>query len=225
MNANQTEFTQGTKCVGKMTATWDANLGSFPRRLVDKAWRTGKTLVQYCVALVVRTPMGRWRRVSRNPNPVWDERNRIIASFIPAASAVLDIGCGGQSLKRHLKPDCKYQPSDLVKSSPDVILCDFNAGVFPKFTQHFDFVVCSGVFEYMRNPKQFLELVSTYGEVILLSYHPYIRGHWKGKRIAANWVNHLPEDEVVKLFETVGLKWQILHGVGGFERIYRLQQS
>jgi hypothetical protein len=195
-----------------------------PRRIMERAKSFPSMLFSICVTLLAPTHVRRWQKVARDPEPVWDERNRIIADFIAAGSTVLDVGCGAQSLKKHLKAGCEYQPCDLIKSTPDVIVCDFNAGIFPEITTTFDYVVCSGVFEYMREPRKFLELVPTFGKVTLMSYHPFIRQGSKWQRLAANWVNHFSEEELLRLFDAVSLKWQILHGVDTFERIYRLER-
>src|SRR5882672_6229357 len=90
-----------------------------------------RDLGSVCVTLVVRTHVRRWRKVAHAGRPPWDDRNQTIANLIPRGSSVLDVGCGSQSLKNHLKGACKYQPCDLIKSTPDVIVCDFNAGFFP----------------------------------------------------------------------------------------------
>src|SRR5882724_4237857 len=81
--------------------------------------------------IILRTDVRRWTKVAAE-SPPWDERNRIIASLIPCKSSVLDLGSGAQTLRKHLKHDCVYQPCDIVKSSKDVILCNFNAGVYPE---------------------------------------------------------------------------------------------
>jgi hypothetical protein len=157
----------------------------------------------------MRTHIRRWRKVAQQPTPLWDERNQFIANLIPAGSSVLDIGSGGQSIKRHLKPGCHYQPCDLVKSTPDVILCDFNAGRFPEISRQYDYVVCSGVMEYIRNPLPFLEAVTSYGSSVIISYHPYEPGSPKWKRLAVNWITHISQAKLEGMFSQVA-KWKRL---------------
>jgi hypothetical protein len=201
-----------------VTSRWEG----FFRHPLKSAWRGIKALGAVCSTLLVRTHVRRWRHVAQDPAPVWDRRNRLMAEFIPSGSSVLDIGCGAQSLKRYLKGDCSYQPCDLIQSTPDVLVCDFNKGEFPEVRKRFDYVVCSGVFEYMRQPRQFLERVSGYGRVVLLSFHPLGPGQRKWQRLASNWVNHLPERDLLELFSELGLQCQILPGNNGHEKIYRL---
>jgi 2-polyprenyl-3-methyl-5-hydroxy-6-metoxy-1,4-benzoquinol methylase len=122
-----------------------------------------RTCARAFVTLMVRTKVRQWRRVAFAGRPSWDERNKIIAGFIPAGSSVLDIGCGAQTLKQHLPPGCKYQPCDIIKSSPEVIFCDLNGGIYPETRERFDYVVCSGVFEYVRRPQEFLNKIPLMG--------------------------------------------------------------
>jgi len=162
------------------------------------------------VTLLVRTHVRRWQKVAQGGRPPWDERNELIAGFIPAGSSVLDIGSGAQTLKQHLKPGCKYQPCDVVQSSPDVIFCDFNAGIYPEIKQPSDYVVCSGVFEYIRQPEEFLRRIPLLGKSVILSYYPFPPGGSKLERLGNNWVNHFTSDELENLFAKAGLSWKIL---------------
>ena len=173
---------------------------------------------------MVGTNVRRWRKVAQQPIPPWDERNQFIASLIPPGSSVLDIGSGGQSLKRHLKPGCKYQPCDLVKSSPDVILCNFNDGLFPNVEEHFDYVVCSGILEYIRDPVRFLDAATSYGNVVILSYHPFVQGSSKLSRLDHDWINHMTSEELNGVFCQVVAKQDVLRNENG-ECIYALKKK
>jgi hypothetical protein len=167
-----------------------------------------------------------WERVAGGGRPGWDERNKVIAGFIPASSSILDIGAGPQTLKHHLPPGCTYQPCDIIKSSSDVILCDLNRGLYPEVPRSFDYVVCSGVFEYVRNSKEFLRLIPFYGANVLLSYNPLSRlSHRKSKleRLAGYWINHYTRSELETMFDDVGLHWTALHTSALDEVIYRLR--
>lgn len=163
-----------------------------------------------CVTLLVRTHVRRWQKVAQAGRPLWDERNEIIAGLIPPGSSVLDVGCGAQTLKQHLKPGCKYQPCDVVKSTPDVIFCDFNAGVYPEVKERFDYVVCSGVFEYIRKPQEFLRRLPCLGRFVIMSYNPLHPGDSKMTRLGLNWVNHFTEQQIEQLFFSNDLKWRVL---------------
>jgi|GEM_PF-902840 len=173
--------------------------------------------------VLLKNDVGRWRQVAKK-TPGWDDRTKIIASFIPGRSSVLDLGAGAQTLKRYLKPGCEYQPCDIVKSSADVLLCDFNSGLYPAVKKRYDFVVCSGVFEYMRHPQEFLATISTLGEELLMSYAPRRDGESKIARLGEGWNNHITASEFEGLLGTCGLTWTIV-GQWNQHMLYRIRPS
>jgi hypothetical protein len=187
------------------------SLLSLPKRAARKVRDKSKMLLKAASALVVRTNVDRWREVSKNPRPHWDDRNENIAQLIPPGSSVIDLGCGPQTLRRHLYPNCKYQPCDVIKSTPDVIFCDFNAGIYPDVKETYDYVVCSGVFEYIRKPEEFLRKNSQLARTMILSFNPFgqLPGDSKIRRLNCDWVNHLNKSELEALFTKVGLTWKI----------------
>jgi hypothetical protein len=199
---------------------------SIPRRIARNIRDRLRLLLKAASTLVVRTNVRRWREVAKNPHPNWDGRNETIARLIPAGSSVIDLGCGPQTLRRHLDPSCKYQPCDVIQSTPDVIFCDFNSGIYPDAKESYDYVVCSGVFEYIRNPSEFLKKNSLLGKVMILSYNPlhHVLGDSKIRRLNLDWINHFTKPEVEALFDEVGLAWEILNvAANDGENIYSLR--
>jgi hypothetical protein len=190
-----------------------------------KVRNQARLLSKAASTLMVRTNVHRWREVSKNPHPHWDGRNEIIAKLIPPESSVLDLGCGPQTLRRHLHTSCKYQPCDVIQSTPDVILCDFNAGIYPQVNERYDYVICSGVFEYIRNPAEFLKKNSRLGNVTILSYNPLgqFPGDSKIRRLNCDWLNHFTNPELEMLFDEVGLAWTVLNTAKDGETIYSLR--
>jgi len=178
-----------------------------------------------CVTLALRTHVRRWQQVAQAGPPTWDERNTIIARFIPAGSSVIDLGCGAQTLRTHLQAGCTYQPCDIVKSSADVIFCDFNREIYPEPGRDFDFVVCSGVLEYIWKPKRFLARVSTLGRTMLLSYNPRMAGESRLDRLAKYWVNHLKRETLEKTFDELGLQWKLVNVRSPNEHLYSITRK
>lgn len=176
------------------------------------------------ITMVVRTHKKRWKQVSQE-EPPWDERNRLIASFIPENSAVIDLGCGARTLQRYLKPGCSYQPCDLIQSAPEVLLCDFNAGLYPAVTRKYDYVICSGVLEYIRNPVEFLSRISALGKVVILSYNPIFDGQTKFFRLGWNWVNHFTRSEIEQMLRNVGFREVVLFERPPKEITYELRKG
>lgn len=195
------------------------------KKVADRAWRKaayfGKTSINAAITLTVRTHKRRWAKVAKQ-DPPWDARNRLIVSFIPENSSVVDIGSGAMTIKRHLKPACRYQPCDVVQSTPEVILCDFNAAVYPALTEKYDYVICSGVLEYIKDPADFLFRVSRFGKKVLLSYNPLLEGQTKLYRLGNNWVNHLKRPELENLIKGAGLTFELLNVSTDQELLYEL---
>jgi hypothetical protein len=145
----------------------------------------------------------RWERTARE-KPRWDERNQLIASYIPPGSTVVDLGCGAQTLRDHLPEGCRYLPVDLVPA-PGVVVCDFNAGEFPELGERADLAVCSGVLEYLAAPLEFLARLPELARRVLLSYADLGDDETQATRERRGWVNHLTESELHAIVETAGL--------------------
>jgi len=174
---------------------------------------------------VYRTHTNRWHKVAYNGKPSWDARNEIIAAMIPAGSSVIDLGCGAQTLREHLPSQCSYQPCDLVKSTPDAIVCDFNKGQYPKSDKPYDYVVSSGVLEYIRNHDQFLANIAALGRNIILSYNPLQAHETKLQRMSNNWVNHFSKPELEQIFAKHGLESRQIQVLRHGELIYQFTRD
>ena len=169
------------------------------------------------------TDLRRWRATGRT-EPAWDERNHFVGGLIERASSVLDIGCGAQTLSRYLPDECTYQPCDIIEHQAGVWVWDFNKSAFPKSDAFFDFVVCSGVMEYAKDPRSFLHTVSGLGDQLILSYAPTDTVPSKFDRRSAGWVNDLTRHEVQELFAEAGLHWDLVTEWSE-QDIYRLRRD
>jgi hypothetical protein len=187
-----------------------------PRRLAQEGLLAISSVVK-------STDVSRWKRVARKKSS-WDNRNHLIAQLIPDNSTVLDLGSGAQTLRGYLRPNCEYQPCDVVMSSDDVLLCDFNAGIYPAVNKYYDYVICSGVLEYIRQPQSFLAAIATLGHEIILSYAPYHENDSKLQRAAEGWVNHLSEAQLREMFAAAGLVGELV-GMWYQQLIFQLHQE
>ncbi|WP_162527448.1 class I SAM-dependent methyltransferase [Casimicrobium huifangae] len=181
-------------------------------------------LIEIWKSIVFQTNRGRWAKVAVSGMPSWDSRNRIIGTYILPGSSVIDLGCGAQTLKKHIATDCIYQPCDLIKSTPDVIVCDFNKGDYPNVGKKFDYVVCSGVLEYIRDSKMFLKKIWSLGDTVILSYNPRILGVSVISRMTNNWINHYSRSELEALFVELGVNWYLKNKSQNEELIYLLKK-
>lgn len=112
-----------------------------------------------------------WLDVASGAIEGWDERNKILASHIPADSSVLDIGCGNQNLAKYLPEGCRYTGVDVVSHHGNQIL-DFEKGVYPSFSEQFDYSILSGVLEYLPDPADAVQIALNYGNAVIFSYIP-----------------------------------------------------
>lgn len=100
---------------------------------------------------------------------MWLDRVEVMVKFIDDTDRkVMDLGAGSMHLKELLSKDVEYYPVDYVKRSSETIVCDFNKNEFPEFDV--DVMVCSGILEYIEQPKQFLDNVTKHCRKIILSY-------------------------------------------------------
>ena len=111
----------------------------------------------------------RWEETAKT-KPPWDERNILISKFIPPGTSIIDIGSGAQTLREYLPTGCRYQPVDLVHSSEDVIFANFNKGKIPQIDKTFDIAICSGILEYILDPKFFITTIKNWASTVFLSY-------------------------------------------------------
>lgn len=136
-----------------------------------------------------------------------EERSQKIAEMIAAESTVLDLGCGQQMIRRYLR-DCEYQPCD-NQPGQNVLFCDFNWGVYPKVSKRYNYVVCAGILERVKEPATFISRVFEMGDNLLLSYAVRTEGQSVADREKNGWVNHFTIKELNYLLEGIGLEFLV----------------
>lgn len=167
-------------------------------------------------ALAGGTDHVRWADPT-NLSPAWDERARFAADLVPRAARVLDLGCGAMALERFLPPGCEYIPCDLVARDARTIVCDFNAGEFPKV--ECDLVVALGVLEYMVDAPAFLRRLFEFGKPLVLSYNP--AGEGPRDRRANGWVNDYTRPQFGDLLRAAGFKRAVAFELGAGQILIR----
>ena len=128
----------------------------------------------------------------------WKNRIAEMASFLEKEQIILDLGCGMQWLKEFLPAGAKYYPIDYISRSDDTIICDFNKHEFPNI--HADVAFVSGVLEYIDDYKWFIDSISRFCTVAIVSYcsvegFPDIQ-----MRRSLSWVNDLKLKDLITLF-------------------------
>ncbi|HMI20635.1 MAG TPA: hypothetical protein VK533_13940 [Sphingomonas sp.] len=155
----------------------------------------------------------------RSLHAVWDGRAKRAATYIPAGSRVLDLGCGAMALERYLAEGCTYQPCDLVARDARTLVCDFNEGEFPV---GFDCDVVSvlGVLEYVADVPAFLAKVRALNCPVVLSYSASDR---PGYATRAPWVNAYTQAEFIAVCAAAGFSHYVGAPIKNAQILLRLE--
>lgn len=166
------------------------------------------------------TDIKRWSNIT-NFDTQWDERTRMMAAMVPPGASVLEFGSGREVLGGMLPEGCYYQPSDIVARSERTLVCNLNES-FPALDRKWDYIVFSGVLEYIHDLPGLLKQVRANCHQCLLSYAPTDQLQCMTTRMQSGWVNHFTSQEIAQMlreagFEEIGQKrWQ-------FQTIYHLK--
>ena len=146
----------------------------------------------------------------------WLERTKIIASMIEVdgyPTSVADIGCGERRLKNFLPDGCHYSGFDLPEVDLDWSDEDWykqTSGDFnPSELSPFDYIVLSGVLEYLYEPKRAIKRLNC--KQLILSYCPFpslflnknIPEVWES-RFQNGWVNHFTTNSLSNILYESG---------------------
>lgn len=123
-------------------------------------------------------------------NPSWSGRNAVIARHIPKKTSVIDMGCGGKDLLNYIEPS-KYLGIDYTDSHADLIM-DFNQQF--EIDGGWDYLVCSGVLEYLVDVDMFLSTIQGKSKFYLITV-------W-GRFHTLNNPNALTYDQYMSLIDS-----------------------
>lgn len=147
--------------------------------------------------------------------PYWLERNRILATHIPAGSSVLEFGAGMRELEKLLPARCRYTPSDLVDRGPGTLVCDLNRRPLPALPAH-DLMVMSGVMEYVHDPADLLVQLRPVAPRLLLSYAAWDEQQSSlAKRRELGFVNDFSAEAFFNLLTATGWRSETCGQWGG----------
>lgn len=102
------------------------------------------------------------------PGRVWAKRTQEIAKILPDRAKVIDLGGGFCCLEKYIK-NGEYISIDLKPWTDKTLVADFNRGQFPPLSER-QFIICQGLFEYIKNPEKFLKRIKKYGKIMILTY-------------------------------------------------------
>lgn len=99
---------------------------------------------------------------------------------------------------------------DAVPSTPNTIHVDFNARQIPCVSKAYDYVVCSGVMEYIIPVHLLLEMLGKWGRTVIISYAVTGPTQSQEARRKCGWLNHFSDSRVRGLFARHGLRLQLV---------------
>jgi hypothetical protein len=104
-----------------------------------------------------------------DPSIFWARRTKFIAKLILPKVSVIDIGGGFEMLNKYLE-ECEYTVVDKFECTKRTIVADLNKDEFPSFEKQFNYIICQGVIEYIKDPKNFLKSIKKYGKILIITY-------------------------------------------------------
>jgi hypothetical protein len=134
----------------------------------------------------------------------WDERTQLLAKQIKPQSIVFEFGAARLVLKAMLPEGCEYLHSDIVKRNEHTLVIDLNKEL-PNLPQ-VDYIVFSGVLEYVFKVKDLLDYLSQFTNHFVFSYAVTNTFPDKGNRRFNGWVSDLSEDDICTIAED--LQWE-----------------
>jgi hypothetical protein len=94
-----------------------------------------------------RSDVERWSQ-NKALHENWNERTELLASFLTDSAKIIEFGAGVMHMKKLIKPNQIYTPSDLIKRFPDTVVFDLNEPINIDLSAY-NTVVFSGVLEYV----------------------------------------------------------------------------
>jgi hypothetical protein len=135
-------------------------------------------------------------------------RLKLFVDMMDNPASVIDLGAGGCALRDLLPPSCEYTAVDKRAYYPDMYVCNFNRGELPPRHRsgEYHYVVCSGLLEYLKRPKLFLEKICGYGKRYLISL--YDPSEYKKRFPDVVQTSYVPKsyDQLERMFWQAGYK-------------------
>jgi hypothetical protein len=117
---------------------------------------------------------------------------------------VLEFGAANRFLKKYLPENCTYLHSDLVKRNEETIVIDLNKEI-PDLPIS-NYIVFSGVLEYIFDVKLIIKHCSKYTDHLLFSYATFDKFPNTNNRRYNGWVSDMNELEFNKLANEINFE-------------------
>jgi SAM-dependent methyltransferase len=99
-------------------------------------------------------------------NPHWTLRNKTIAETINPNKSILDLGCGSKDFLKYYQPS-NYLGVDIVPSADIIMNLNNNINV----EGNWDYVINSGILEYVNDPEQYIQKIKTLGKEYIFTWY------------------------------------------------------
>jgi hypothetical protein len=149
------------------------------------------------------TDIGRWMQ-TENLDPNWDQRAEFALAPVAKSLAVVDVGCGQQSVKRIAQPS-RYLGIDVVTRDSSTYVIDLNSEPLSNdvFKNH-ELVTAFGLIEYLNDPSLIFKGIADEGLCFVLSYKILREGDTVDRR-SQGWINDYTASELKHELEHAGL--------------------
>ncbi len=172
-----------------------------------------------------QTDIARWSD-PKQLEPAWEARAATAATFVPAGTRVLDIGCGAMALERHLPFGATYQPCDIVARDARTIVADLNAQGAPlDAVAKSDLVAMLGVWEYIYDPAKLFATFAATGKPILCSYCDAALTPDVERRRTLGWVNDFTLAQFIEIARSQGYKASLVRQIDPLQYLIRFDRG
>jgi hypothetical protein len=129
----------------------------------------------------------------------WEERSHLLANYVEKDKSVVEFGAGTGILKEYFDSSIHYQPVDIIKRTPEFLVCDLNVKPFAINLERYDVAIFSGVLEYIYDINYIFEVMSDHISMILVSYACI--DVCKQNRLSNGWLSDYSQAEIEFIFE------------------------
>lgn len=168
-----------------------------------------------------RSDYERWSK-EESLFPSWEGRTILLSKQIKPNSIVLEFGAANRFLKKYLPENCTYLHADLVKRNDETMVIDLN-----KELPHLpisNYMVFSGVLEYIFDVKLIIKYCSAFTNNILFSYATFDQFPNTNNRRFNGWVSDVKEIEFIKLADEINFEIKVI-GVWKKQTLYLLTKQ
>jgi hypothetical protein len=144
----------------------------------------------------------RWRDVGHTTGSWNPTRAKNIAAIIPNGVHVLDLGAGSLVLKKYLKSDVAYTPSDLHDRGEGCIVVNLDKYEFPQ--GRYDWITIIGVVEYLKDPRWVLARAAQAAPNVIVTYNTTEDAPDLELRTGTGWISHLSRKELFSTLRQAG---------------------